>query len=66
MPPIVGIILNAGLKWLMDYFMPSKDEKLGKLEVISKDQSDELTDIQKAQVARNGDNSGLDDELRKP
>ncbi len=63
--PGIWTIISIGLKWIVSCFMPSKDENLGQLEVISKGQENELSDIQKSEAARARDNSALDSELRR-
>lgn len=55
---IFGAIISAGLKWALSYFMPSKDEKLGQLEVSDKEKTDALNDIKKAQDAVSAVKSG--------
>lgn len=40
----IATIISAGLKWALSYFMPSKDEKLGKLEVQNADQAEVIND----------------------
>lgn len=66
MPPIVGIIFQAVVKGLMAYFLPSKDEKLGKLEVENADQAATIKEDQTAKAAADvvdGSNSASADEL---
>lgn len=48
---IIGAIISAGLKWALSYFMPSKDQKIGQLEVKSQEQGQAFNDIKKAQDA---------------
>ena len=48
---ILGAILGAGVKWVFSYFMPSKDQKLGQLQVKSQEQGQALNDIKKAEDA---------------
>ena len=48
----LGSILGVGLKWVLSYFAPSKDEKLGQLEVIDNEHIHAFKDIKKAQAAR--------------
>jgi hypothetical protein len=51
MPTIIGAIISAGLKWVLSCFMPSKDEKLGKLEVKNADQAEIIKEDQTAMAA---------------
>jgi len=55
---IIGAILSGAVKGLMAFFLPSKDQKLGRLEVKSQEQGQALNDIQKAQAARDGVRAG--------
>lgn len=50
---IIGAIISAGLKYVLSYFMPSKDEKLGQLEVTNKANVEAINDLEKADAARN-------------
>ncbi len=55
---IIGAILSAAGKGLMAFFLPSKDQKLGRLEVKSQEQGQALNDIKKAQDATAAVKSG--------
>jgi hypothetical protein len=48
---IIGAILGAAVKGLMAFFLPSKDEKLGKLEVENADQAATIKEDQTAKAA---------------
>lgn len=49
---ILAAIFSAAVKGLLAFFMPSKDEKLGQLEVTEKVQKESLDAIQKSKSAR--------------
>lgn len=49
---IISAIFDAVVKGLMAFFLPSKDEKLGQLEVTDKVQKNALDEIQKSKTAR--------------
>lgn len=57
---VLGAIISGGMKWVLSYFMPSKDEKLGQLEVTDKVQKESLDEIQKSKDARDSLNSNPD------
>lgn len=69
---ILGAIFGAGVKWVLSYFTPSKDEKLGKLEQKSADQAETIKEMN---IAKNvsdrvdgmsdADATGLSDKLNK-
>lgn len=59
MPTIIGAILSAAVKGLLAFFLPSKDQKLGQLEVKSQEQSEALNDIEKAQKSVAAVKSGV-------
>lgn len=51
MPTIIGDIFAAVVKGLMSLLLPSKDEKLGKLEVENADKAAIIKDDQTAKAA---------------
>lgn len=51
MDTIIGAILAAVVKGFMSLFLPSKDQKLGQLQVKSQEQGQALNDIKKAEDA---------------
>lgn len=60
----ITAIISAGLKWAMSYFMPSKDEKLGKLEVENADQAAIIKTDQTAKAAEDIVDRGNVEQLR--
>ncbi len=63
---IIGAILSGAVKGLMAFFLPSKDEKLGRAEINSAILTKEFQDVQKAQAAITAVRNGNVVQLRDP
>jgi hypothetical protein len=61
---IIGAILSAAVKGFMAFFLPSKDQQLGRAETNAAILTKELNDVQKADAARAAVRSGAADGVR--
>lgn len=63
---IASFVADLAVGIFKKMFAANRDKENGALEVINKEQSETISDVQKAQAARAGDNSALDSDLRLP